>query len=96
MTLGATVGVTVVGLPVGSELMMGEYEGVIVGGKVSPLQCSGVVPHQPNMEQHFPLAQMPFPRSPFPHVPLGFTMTSSADDVELLVAVELVAVALLV
>jgi hypothetical protein len=69
--------VAVVGEPEEIEI---DGAGESVGGKASPLQCAGVMPHQPNFEQHFPLAQIPLPRSPppLPHVPSGLTMTSSS------------------
>ncbi len=71
--------VAVVGEPEEIEIEI-DGAGESVGGMASPLQCAGVIPHQPNFEQHFPLAQIPLPRSPppLPHVPSGLTMTSSS------------------
>mgnify|MGYP006969959230 CR=1 FL=1 len=73
----------------GSNVLL--LEGAKVGGNVSPSQWAGVVPHQPNFEQHLPLAQMPLPRSPppLPQVPPGLTMISSGVvDVVVVVVVD--------
>ncbi len=91
--VGIGMVVVVVGEPEEIEIEI-DGAGESVGGKVSPLQCAGVIPHQPNFEQHFPLAQIPLPRSPppLPHVPSGLTMTSSSAAGGVVVVVVVVVV----
>jgi len=83
--VGVGVGLRVVGWVVVflvGDVVVGEAVGVMgemVGAKVNPSQCAGVIPHHPCLEQHRPSTQTPLPRSPppLPHVPPGFTIAAS-------------------